>query len=433
MSKKQPSKIKICFVGLYAYSLFNTETDYKFGGAEAQSSLWSKGLARNKQFDVSYIVNNHGQPRREIFANVTVIPHSKIDYPNWYKQIQNELRSNKRRSIQQRLKLLLYRTYSVITKTLPERLIYPQLRIYDQTISYNHFRRYIEVDADVYITETVSNLTAEIAAFCKRYNKKFVLLLGSDQDVDKSYRADSNEINIYGSLNKLCNYAIMQADAIVAQTNYQAQLLEEDFGRSSTVITNPIDLQDRVDDIPYSHREVALWIGRSDKNKQPEVLIQLAQLFPHIQFVMIMNRFDDMRSQLIIESAPDNVTIHEFIPFHKIDSFFAQAFVFINTSGFEGFPNTFLEAGKYRVPILSYVVDPDDFIQTNKCGIVARGNFDVLADALNTIQKDKQLANKYSENVYQYVETHHNLQRKVAELTNVIRDCLDNDEKQSAN
>jgi len=425
MSKEQHSKVKICFIGLSAYSLFNPKEKYRFGGAEVRSSLLSKGLARDKQFHVSYIVNDYGQPSQEIFDNVTIVPHSRYAYPPWYKQIKTSLQTNRTVSVGQSIKYFLYRLYSIIFKTLPDYLLHPKLKIYEHTFLYNRFKQYIDVDADVYITITVSDLAAEIAAFCKLYNKKYILLIGSDPDLSESYHQDSDGSNIYGSLNNLCYYAIMQADDIVTQTNYQSQLLKERFGRLSTVMSNPIDLQERFSEIPYSEREIALWIGRSDFNKQPEMLIQLAQQCPNIQFVMIMNRYDDARSQEIIDTAPENVTIHEFIPYHEIDSFFARAFIFISTSGYEGFPNTFLQAGKYSVPILSYNVDPDDFIQTFQCGIVANGDSDTLVDGLKTIHEDKHAAEVYSQNAYNYVEAHHNLEQKVEQLATIIKDCLD--------
>ena len=425
MSSKESSKIQVCFVGLYTYSLFNLETNYRFGGAEVRSSLLSKGLAQAKQFDVVYIVNDYGQPSQEIFNNVTVVPHSRSAYPQWYKQIQTSLQTNTKVSVGQRIKYLLYRTYSIAFKSLPDYLIRPKMNIYKHTILYNRFKRYIEIDADIYISLTVSSLSAEIAAFCKLYDKKYALIIGSDLDLSESYHPDSAEDNIYGSPNNICYYAIVKADHIVTQTNYQSQLLKERFGRSATVMSNPIDLHERIDESPYLDREIALWVGKSDTNKQPEVLIQLAQQFPNIQFIMIMNRYDDTQSQKIIDTSPDNVSIHEFVPYHEIESFFAKAFVLINTSGYEGFPNTFLQAGKYSVPILSYNVDPDDFIQTFQCGIIANGSFDLLIDGLKIIHEDKLTAEIYSQNAFSYVEAHHSLEQKVEQLATIIKDCLD--------
>lgn len=425
MATKQQSKIRVCFVGLWTYSVFNQSTQYRFGGAEVRSSLLSKGLAQDNQFDIMYLVNNDGQPSEEIFHNVKVIPHSRNAYPRWYKRIRAALREKKQVSVEKRIKLALYRMYSITFKTLLDYLIHPKLKVYNHTILYNRFQRYLEVDADVYITITVSDIAAEIAAFCNQYNKKFILIIGVDPDLSEDYRPDSREQNIYSSYHDMCYYSIMQADHISTQTNYQTQLLKERFGRSSTVITNPIDLQNYFEKIPYPEREMALWVGKSDINKQPEVLIQLARQFPTIQFVMIMNRFDDIRSQHIIDSAPDNVVIHEFVSYNEIESFFSKAFIFISTSVNEGFPNTFLQAAKYRVPILTYNFDPDDFIQTYECGIVAHGDFGVLANGLKSIHEDKQVAMKYSENVYQYVEAHHSLQQKVDQLASIIKDCLD--------
>lgn len=52
--------MKLCFVTLYSYSLFNKDTQYYFGGAEVRSSLIGKGLAHKPDHEVTFIVNDHG-------------------------------------------------------------------------------------------------------------------------------------------------------------------------------------------------------------------------------------------------------------------------------------------------------------------------------------------------------------------------------------
>ena len=104
---------------------------------------------------------------------------------------------------------------------------------------------------------------------------------------------------------------------------------------------------------------------------------------------------------------------------------FAQAFVFVSTSLFEGFPNTFLQAGKYGVPILSYQVDPDDFIERNNCGIVAHGDFDRLVEGMRAIQAHWTSGRgRYSSNIRKYVEENHNLEEQVRIIDRALYELL---------
>src|SRR5205823_406262 len=129
---------------------------------------------------------------------------------------------------------------------------------------------YNKIDADVYCVFGVNQFVAEVAAFCKRYGKKFVLFLGSDIDHDITYHNHSKYItDIFN-----------QANLIITQTDRQSQMIHGTFGKHTVTIRNPIDLtSSEVVSENVSSRKSALWIGKSDRIKQPEILLKLAQRF----------------------------------------------------------------------------------------------------------------------------------------------------------
>lgn len=399
-------KIKICFILPYAYSLFNPATNYIFGGSEVRGYLFGTGLSRLSDYDVSFIVFDHGQPRIEQFGEIRVYPHS------YYKSSEKPI------SFLDKLREL-FELYVGHLNPL-------RLRIGDYGVSRGKIKIYKQINADIYCTFGASNFSAELALFCKKYKKKFVWFAGSGEDISEKYYEDSKEVNSYGSIGSLCYFAIMQSNFVIAQNEEHACFFLQRYGKETATIANPVALSDYPES--YSMDELrdgyALWVGKSDTVKQPEVLLRLARAFSETDFVMVLNRSNPSVHAQIINSKTPNIRILEYVPFNEIEMYFRKAFVLINTSVFEGFPNTFLQAGKYGVPILSLNVDPDKFIETNQCGIVAHGEIDKLKQGLRTILNDKNIQEKVSRNIRQYVYQNHDLSRKVLELHQTLQQIL---------
>jgi glycosyltransferase involved in cell wall biosynthesis len=141
---------------------------------------------------------------------------------------------------------------------------------------------------------------------------------------------------------------------------------------------------------------------------------------------MVLNRADLGRFREVISQKPANVQIYERIHFQEMDRLFKEAMVLINTSVFEGFPYTFLQAGKFGVPILSLEVDPDGFIQRYHCGKVAMGNKARLLEGLQELIGNPDLWRTCSKNIRDYVESRHELNSVVKQLDGIFRELMKN-------
>jgi|GEM_PF-254386 len=386
--------VKVCLVSPYAYSLFNQRTSFLFGGSEVRGWLLARGLAAVPQFQVSVVVFDHGQDDDEVFDNCTLHKWPPSPPPPGSTRWENYRWLLTRRIIP-----------AIVNKLTRSKKRYSAFdAIYDR------------IDADVYWVLGVTNLAGEVCAYTRQNGKKFLLMAGSDMNFSDMYYAGSQEIDSYGNVGHLCHFAITHADCIVTQTNHQADLCHENFGRQvAAVISNPMDHRESMVD-PDARRRYVLWIGKSDRTKQPDKLIHLARQFPDTPFLMVMNRSSESLHQRIIDSKPDNVKIIERLSYSETDRLFANALVLVSTSKFEGFPNTFLQAGKYGVPIASLVVDPDGFVEREGCGVVASNDLDQLAEGLGRLIADPQYRADCGAGAARYVVTHHNLDDKVGQF-----------------
>lgn len=400
--------IKVCFAVPHCYSLFNPRTQHSFGGSEVRAWLFGTGLAGFSDFKVCFTTFDHGQPDVERFGLVEV-------YKDCY--------FNSRRSF---LSSRLFDTVRSLWRKTQSQLSFSKKEFFSDVeriqIVGKKFSTYQAIDADIYCMFGVSAYTAELIAYLRRVGKKSVLFLGSNKDLSQKYLKDPDKCNDYGSPNWLCRFAIEHADHILAQSDEQKKILFDRFHRKAITIKNPINLDDPHKQRCASFDGYYLWIGKSDHVKRPELFTALAKRFPKSLFVMVMNCSQRSIHAKILREKPANVKIYEHVPFDQIEQLFIGAKAYVSTSVFEGFPNTFLQAGKYGIPILSLTVDPDNFIEQYQCGFNAKGDFKSLSDKMLSLTMGEFLI--WSTNIHKYIMSHHDARTKFDELVAYINGVL---------
>lgn len=420
--------------------------------------LFGVGLSKFPEYDISFIVFDHQQPKMEEYGRVKVYRHSyyksyeapacalglaaalpcheHIDTPR-AREAWNTTSTAARRCREAVAAYVRKAHYwlGLFVKQIPfvpmellKTLVLRSLGANAQTsttasdddsmatvtgelVQTDRSEIYKDIDADIYCVFGVSAFVGEVAHFCKIYGKRLILFIGSDIDIDINYHNNDQYVkNI-----------IAQSDIVIAQTHHQSRIIRDTSGKESSVIKNPIALEDKVDiHEEIIKRDIALWIGKSDRIKQPEVLLRLAERYQNVHFLMVLNCSHPEIFERIMRHKTTNVEVIERESLHHIDTLFAKAMVIINTSSFEGFPNTFLQAGKYGVPILSFNVDPDGFIESRSCGICANGNFENFVNGFYHICFDKDKWDFFSENLKRYTKENHNMHEKILEFSHTI-------------
>jgi len=471
-------KIKVCIVSPYSYPLFNpSHTKSHFGGWEVRASIIAKGLAKQGQLDISVIVWDHGQEHIEHWDGVTLYSWIGRPYPlaepspymnsvpaaNCAKvtdpvRLIFKIKSN---SLKSRLKNIIpWRFWNVarIMKDGSQNIsaaIYNGLREFYRGLraaigiayrtsrsiycvlfrSFGKIDEYIipninvaiydEIDADVYIVPGNHDRAAEVAYFCRARGKKYIFLAGSDMDYSFNYRMHPEKIDVYGIPGFLMTYAIENASLHLVQSEHQAQLLKADYGHDSIIIRNPIDLKYQFPKAANS--ENILWVGSSDDRvRRPSLALELARCLPEYSFVMIITPAVLETYEKCHREARDlpNVTLIGRVPFDEVEKYFATAKLFINTSVFEGFPNTFLQAGKYGIPIVALKVDPGQMLTLHGCGATCNDHMDKLIEQVRLYMSNSEKYEQASGQCLTYVSTYHDKEKIVLEYERVIQSLL---------
>jgi glycosyltransferase involved in cell wall biosynthesis len=417
---------RLCITSPWNYPLFDPASNSHFGGWEVRIGLIARELARRKNFQVSLIVGDHGQPH--------VVHKEGIDLYSW---VGREIWGIPFPELQKRPALArtprVGRFLGTIQTFLsPPKGIAPKSdplrgQVGSYAITPEMLAIYDEVESEIHMVPGNSQFSGEAAYYCVHRGKRFVFLSGSDYDYYPEYKMHPGRCDMYSVPFALKAYAIANASLHIVQNEHQAHLLEQGYGRASRLVRNPVDLAPQFPRNPSP--QTILWVGKSDeRTKRPSMVFEIARRMPQHRFVVIMTFALKETHERCIDDAGrlPNVTLVERVPYCEIERYFAAARLNLNTSLVEGFPNTILQAAKYEVPTVSLQIDPDGILSRHGCGVVCRGDLEEMIEKVGTLMADSELCARLGRQAQEYVQRVHDKDRIVPQYEEALMSVLDN-------
>jgi glycosyltransferase involved in cell wall biosynthesis len=209
-------------------------------------------------------------------------------------------------------------------------------------------------DADIYYQRCAGAYAAIMAAFARWHGRKFIYAGACDKDFIPH---DKTLVKLWRD-RWLFTLGLHWADAIVAQNPCQVEACHKWHQREANLIFNGYPPPPGT---KASNDGVVLWVSVMRQMKRPDVLLDLAERLPHIRFRMIGGRsttgqeneyYDHIEARARTLA---NVEFIGFVPYSEVEKYYDDARLFVSTSEFEGFPNTFLQCWARGVPTVSFV------------------------------------------------------------------------------
>jgi glycosyltransferase involved in cell wall biosynthesis len=398
------------------YPLFDPSIAWGIGGMETRAALLARGLKASGRWQVRMVVNDFGQPDRVWREGI------EFDtYQPWHRRASDNVNPRFARR-------KWFPALNLDRRDLPLIWQIPLLGMYRLLPSLLCPLYWRRRPADIVCCFGNNGTSAQVIADCRRLGIPTALCIASDDDLSADYRAEAPGLNDYGAPKWMAHYALENADHIFVQTEGQLRALASRFARSGELIRNPVDISgDGPSHWPdRAKRDTILWIGRSDTfHKQPLLLLELAKRCPDLPFLMIMNRthadvFDAIQAQ-----RPSNLTIVERVPHREIWNYYRRARVFVSTSAYEGFPNTFLQCAVAGVPVASLSVDPEGILSAHACGLLAGGSLDRLEQHVRTLWTDAGRAERQAWSFHRFALEHHGLASQVERFESLLKQAID--------
>ncbi len=269
------------------------------------------------------------------------------------------------------------------------------------------YRKAVRYKPDV-ITQACAGLNTGIMAFIAgRLNIPFI------------YRCTSNIASHTCNIDRLLKYelrayryGLTKTDVILCQNKYQYERFKKQFPEKTLhILHNPFVRDSDIEISPYENRKHIAWLGVFKREKNLPLLYEIVKKCPDITFKiagMSANRMDsDTEVALARLKKLSNVEFAGYLPRKQVPRFLSKAVALLNTSHYEGFSNTFLEAFSVGTPVIApEKVDPDYIIAENKLGISVRNNSD-FPELIKNLYDDKSRFNEISERCQEYVYKNH--------------------------
>jgi glycosyltransferase involved in cell wall biosynthesis len=330
--------MKFCLVALNVYPMLTASYESrKIGGAELQQINIAESLMAQGH-DVRVITLDHGQADGIEIAGLTVLRAFRED------------------------------------AGIPVlRFLHPRLT--------SLWSALLRADCDVYYCRAASFIVGILRLFRLASGKKYVFASALDTDFMPKITSVPNFRD-----RLLYRFGLRGADRVLVQSDRQRVLLTTNYGLDAAVVPNFL-LEPRKSLAPDARR-IILWVSTIRNRKRPLLFIRLAEQFPEERFVMVGGRlashatlYDEVRAAS--RDVP-NLQFLGFQPYEDVEALFDKCKIFVNTSLYEGFPNTYLQAWRREIPVISFF-DPDDVIRDNSLGHVVEDE-DQLAVALDALR-----------------------------------------------
>lgn len=274
-----------------------------------------------------------------------------------------------------------------------------------------------EADADVYVHNLPESTAGKVALWTKRHNRRFVCMIASELECTRG-------LAVFDAWQEKLLFAagLQRADLIIAQTQRQKNLLRKHWDLDATVAPMPCDppaTADRNSHVGQSGP--VLWIGRIDPIKRVELLLEVATRLPTYSFDLIGEFASESgyaNSLRRRADAVENLNLLGRRPFDEVWAHYQASSLLVCTSAHEGFPNTFLEAMYFGLPVVS-TFDPDDIIERFGLGAAVTSSEEMI-EAITELKTDASAYAAASRRCRDYFQEFHAAPKALAKIEGYI-------------
>ncbi len=270
---------------------------------------------------------------------------------------------------------------------------------------------------DCLLQKTAGIQTGILAHIGKNLNIPFIYRVANDMEVDERLY---KRLSFYER--KMYRYGLKNAGYIITQNDYQYNKLKEEYAKKRIFkIYNAFYLSGEIEG--ERERKYIAWVGIFSQQKNLDVLVNIVNQLPKIDFKIAgmeptKGIDENAKKALNALSKHKNVQFVGYLNRTEIMDFLANAYALLNTSHYEGFSNTFLEAFAAGTPVISLNSDPDRILRKYKLGFLV--NLEAVAHVIKKLINDCDYE-AYKVRMRDYLNSFHDYKIVSKKLIDILR------------
>lgn len=254
-----------------------------------------------------------------------------------------------------------------------------------------------------------------IAAFyAKRAKCRMIWHIASDNDLANNHESGIFKPNKALDRN-LLHWGIKNSDVIIAQSESQRNIVSKINPTAVVHVIRNFHPMPRETSSTQKSEKI-IWVANIKKLKQPEMYIKLAKelLERNLDVECLMvgapARYPEGYQNVIDETvqAVPNIKYLGALPIDEVNDLIGKSKLLINTSKWEGFPNTFIQAWMRNTPVISLNCDPDNILKEYHCGIKSCTFEKMIEDTICLLKNDGMIT-QMGHNAKKYAFEHHSV------------------------
>lgn len=280
-----------------------------------------------------------------------------------------------------------------------------------------------QIQPDAIYTRFYSSWSGFAAMYSKKDNIPHVWAIASDNDLLK----DDISKSFYKVLDRIEDRIVIKAFAnathIIVQNERQKKELQNRYNRKGILLTQAAPIVQTNEIVKEEGKIKVVWVANLKQLKRPELFLKIADAFtgnPEFEFIMIGRPHASYLEQIKQSQAKnENFSYLGELSNNAVNTVLLCSHILINTSDYEGFSNTFVQAWLRKVVVISMNSNPDNILTTQNIGYLLPET-NQIEQTLIEFSNYRQILKKMGDDAFNYAREHHNLDNNLQKVTELL-------------